>query len=150
MSESGTLNWVRTYRDSDFEGVRAVWEEAFPDDPVRNQAQFAIPAKLQVQPELFVVADNGAAIIGTAMAGYDGHRGWLYAVAVSRSARRRGIGTMLIAEAERRLAAIGCGKVNLQVRATNHATAEFYRRLGYQAEERISMGKRIDAQLSSP
>ncbi|WP_202385926.1 GNAT family acetyltransferase [Alteraurantiacibacter aestuarii] len=137
---------IRTYQDGDFDGVRAIWEEAFPGDPARNRAEFAIPAKLKVQPELLLIAEADGEIIGTAMAGYDGHRGWLYAVAVSQSARRKGIGSMLIAEAERRLAAMGCGKVNLQVRATNHATAQFYRKLGYQAEERISMGKSIAAE----
>ncbi len=77
------------------------------------------------------------------MAGYDGHRGWLYAVAVDPGQRRGGVGTALVRHAEQMLRDLGCGKVNLQVRATNAAVVSFYERLGYAVEERISMGKRL-------
>jgi ribosomal protein S18 acetylase RimI-like enzyme len=128
-----------------FEGVKLLWQEAFPDDPPWNRADTAIPAKLAVQPELFLIAAENGAVIGSVMAGYDGHRGWLYAVAVLKSHRRNGIGRLLIAEAERRLAALGCKKVNLQLRDSNHAVAEFYRLLGYSVEPRISMGRRLSS-----
>ena len=105
---------IETYRDEHFAGVEALWREAFPDDPPHNRAEIAIPAKLAVQPDLLLVALSGGAVVGTAMAGYDGHRGWLYSVAVRRTHRRTGAGTLLIREAERRLARLGCGKVNLQ------------------------------------
>jgi len=134
---------VETYNDRHFEGVKALWEEAFPNDPPQNRAEVAIPAKLAVQCELLLVALDGDRVVGTAMAGYDGHRGWLYSIAVKRSHRRAGIGTLLVREAERRLAQLGCIKVNLQVRAENAAVASFYRTLGYALEERVSMGKRL-------
>ncbi|TFI58102.1 GNAT family acetyltransferase [Sphingomonas parva] len=134
---------VSAYRSEQFAGVQALWLEAFPDDPPWNSAANAIPAKLAVQPDLLLVASDGDAVLATVMAGYDGHRGWLYSVAVRRSHRRSGLGTQLIAEAERRLKALGCLKINLQVRATNAAVAAFYRRLGYEVEERVSMGKRL-------
>lgn len=134
---------VEPYRAALFEGVRALWLEAFPDDPPHNRAEAAIPAKLAVQPELLLVALEGDEVVGTTMAGYDGHRGWLYAVAVRETHRRAGVGTLLIAEAERRLAELGCTKINLQVRAENAAVAAFYRGLGYAVEERVSMGKRL-------
>jgi ribosomal protein S18 acetylase RimI-like enzyme len=75
------------------------------------------------------------------MAGYDGHRGWLYAIAVHPECRRTGLGSLLVRHAERALASIGCMKINLQLLATNEATAAFYRSLGYAVEPRISMGK---------
>jgi ribosomal protein S18 acetylase RimI-like enzyme len=134
---------LRTYRPEYFAGVRRLWEEVFPHDPPWNRAEVAIPAKLAVQPELFVVAHDGPTIIGTIMAGYDGHRGWLYAVAVAASDRRRGVGTLLVREAERRLEALGCLKINLQVRADNAEVVGFYRALGFVVEERLSMGKRL-------
>lgn len=134
---------IVTYAPEHFAGVDALWREAFPDDPPWNRADLAIPAKLAVQPELFVVALHGDQVAGSAMAGYDGHRGWLYAVAVLKSHHRQGIGRALVQDAERRLAALGCGKINLQVRSRNGAVAEFYARLGYAVEDRISMGKRI-------
>ncbi len=114
----------------------------FPDDPPRNRAVVAIPAKLAVDDLLWVALEEGT-VIGSIMAGYDGHRGWLYAVAVSPDHRRGGIGTELVRRAETALAALGCAKVNLQVRATNAVVVRFYERLGYTVEERISMGKRL-------
>jgi ribosomal protein S18 acetylase RimI-like enzyme len=77
------------------------------------------------------------------MAGYDGHRGWLYSVAVRRDSKRAGIGRALIRHAEEALQALGCAKVNLQVRATNAEVVQFYERLGYAAEDRISLGRRL-------
>ena len=134
---------VTTYTYDRFDGVRALWEEAFPNDPLWNRASVAIPAKLSVQPELLLVALRGDQVVGSVMAGYDGHRGWLYAVAVLGAFQRQGIGHQLVHEAEKRLAALGCGKINLQVRTSNEAVIEFYHRLGYAIEERVSMGKRI-------
>jgi ribosomal protein S18 acetylase RimI-like enzyme len=75
------------------------------------------------------------------MGGYDGHRGWVYSLAVSPPARRRGVGTALMAHLERELAARGCPKVNLQVLASNAGTVRFYEKVGYAVEERVSMGK---------
>lgn len=134
---------VAPYCDEHFDGVASLWEEVFPQDPPWNRAPVAIPQKLAVQPELLLVAYDEGAVIGTAMAGYDGHRGWLYAVAVRPDRQREGIGTLLLGEAEQRLHAMGCAKINLQIRAGNEAVAAFYRRHGYEVEERVSMGKRI-------
>jgi ribosomal protein S18 acetylase RimI-like enzyme len=135
---------VASYSPAYFEGVKTLWQEAFPDDPPWNKAEVAIPAKLAVQPELFLVALDGDEVIGSIMAGYDGHRGWLYAVAVLNSRRGRGVGTALVRGAEERLRSMGCSKINLQVRASNAAVVGFYNRLGYEVEQRTSMGKRIN------
>lgn len=145
--EAACPGWVdmdiRQYAAEDFEGVRALWEAAFPDDPAWNRAEMAIPAKLAVQPELFFVAVLGEDVIGSIMAGYDGHRGWLYAVAVRADARRSGVGAALVGHAERALMGLGCAKINLQVRETNAAVVGFYQALGYFVEARVSMGKRV-------
>lgn len=124
-----------------FGGVELLWRDAFPDDPPWNAAAVAIPAKLAVQPDTLLVALDGDQVIGSIMAGYDGHRGWLYALAVLTSHRGRGFGRALVREAESRLLLIGCGKVNLQVRASNPGVVAFYERLGYAVEERVSMGR---------
>jgi ribosomal protein S18 acetylase RimI-like enzyme len=134
---------VRKYRDGDAPGVRSLWREAFPDEPPHNAPEFIIPQKLAFQPELFFVADAGGKLVGTIMAGYDGHRGWLYTVAVDPGYRRRGVGTALVRRAEAALAALGCTKVNLQVRSSNAAVVRFYERAGYVVEERVSMGRRL-------
>jgi ribosomal protein S18 acetylase RimI-like enzyme len=137
---------VRSYRQDDLKGVAALWAEVFPSDPPWNRAETAIPEKTAFQPDLLLVAEDAGHIVGTAMAGYDGHRGWLYSVAVKPSRQLEGIGLMLVNEAEQRLKTIGCGKINFQVRSTNEAVIGFYARLGYEVEARVSMGKRINAQ----
>jgi len=134
---------IRRYEDADFAGLNALWSEAFPNDPPWNHAENAVPAKLAFQPELFFVAADKAEILGSVMAGYDGHRGWLYAVAVRDSARRNGLGTTLVRHAEKALLALGCCKVNLQVRTSNEAVVRFYERLGYAVEDRLSLGRRL-------
>ncbi|MDR7103138.1 GNAT family acetyltransferase [Croceicoccus sp. BE223] len=132
---------VRVYRDADFEQVERLWRKVFPADPPRNHAANSIPRKLAHQPELFLVAEREGAVVGTTMAGYDGHRGWLYSVAVARRFRGEGVGQMLVHAAEERLRALGCIKINLQIRNGNEAVAGFYRRLGYDEDRVISMGK---------
>jgi ribosomal protein S18 acetylase RimI-like enzyme len=137
------LHSIVTYQPSHFDGIRILWHEAFPDDPPWNAAEIAIPAKLKLQPELFLVAIDQDLVVGSIMAGYDGHRGWLYAAAVLQSHQRQGIGTALVRAAETLLSAMGCTKINLQVRSSNTAVTRFYNSLGYEIEERVSMGKRL-------
>ena len=134
---------IVTYGDRHFDGVKALWEEAFPNDSPWNVADFAIPAKVKAQPDLFILAVDGEIVAGSVMAGYDGHRGWLYAVSVLKAYQGFGLGTKLIKAAEERLEALGCIKINLQVRSSNAAVIAFYRHLGYDVEERVSMGKGI-------
>ncbi len=143
VSVLGRIMLITPYADRHFAGVDALWQAVFPNDPPWNRAAIAIPEKLAIQPDLFLVAEDGDRVVGTVMAGYDGHRGWLYTIAVAPDLQRKGIGSGLLFEAERKLAAMGCGKVNLQIRAGNDAVVAFYRCHGYNVEERISMGKRL-------
>src|SRR5579862_8511818 len=122
---------IATYSDEHFDDVDLLWREAFPNDSPWNSAETAIPAKTAFQPDLFVVALDGARVVGSVLAGYDGYRGWLERVAVRRSHHRQQVGTMLVREAERRMQALGCIKINLQVRTPNAVAAGFYHRLGY-------------------
>jgi ribosomal protein S18 acetylase RimI-like enzyme len=134
---------IRPYLESDEAAVVELWREVFPDSPPWNRPETNIQRKLSVQRELFLVATVGTQLVGSAMAGYDGHRGWVYYVAVSPRYRRQGIGTALMRSVEERLARLGCPKLNLQVRASNEEVVAFYKRLGYEVEERISMGKHL-------
>lgn len=135
---------IRAYRDEDLPEVVELWRAVFPDAPRRNEPALDIARKLDVQREFFVVATAGNRIVGTAMAGYDGHRGWVYYVAVSPGHRRRGTGTALMRRVERDLARVGCPKLNLQVRGANREAVRFYESLGYATEDRVSMGRRLD------
>lgn len=133
---------IRTYRnETDRDGVKALWREVFGYETAHNEPGLAIDKKLAAGDGLLLVAAQGPDIVGTVMAGYDGHRGWLYAVAVHPAQQRRGLGSRLVAAAEAALVGLGCMKINLQLLDTNHATAAFYEALGYRIEPRISMGK---------
>ena len=96
-----------------------------------------------MQPELLLVAGHGGRVVGTVMAGYEGHRGWIHYLGVVPDLQRGGLGRALMADAERRLIALGCQKINLQVRGDNAVVVAFYERLGFEVEPRISMGKRL-------
>ena len=132
---------IRPYRDSDKKDVVSLWRQVFPDSPSWNDPETNIKLKLAIQRDLFLVAELDNNIIGTAMAGFDGHRGWVYYVAVKPEYRRRGIGRALMLAVEQGLTRIGCTKLNLQVRSSNEETVKFYKSLGYNTENRISMGK---------
>lgn len=134
---------IRAYNQKDCEGVVALWDLVFPNAPAHNDPNRDIQSKLGVQPELFFVAESDQRIIGTAMAGYDGHRGWVYYVAVHPDFRRKRLGTALMKEAEEALKVVGCQKLNLQIRADNAEVQAFYESMEYRVEERISMGKRL-------
>jgi ribosomal protein S18 acetylase RimI-like enzyme len=134
---------IRPYEDSDESAVIDLWNEVLPDSAPHNDPATTIRKKLAVERELFFVALTDGAVVGTVMGGYDGHRGWVYAVAVRPSCRRRGIGAALLRRLEAALVERGCLKVNLQVRSSNREVIAFYERLGYSVEERVSMGKRL-------
>jgi ribosomal protein S18 acetylase RimI-like enzyme len=136
---------IRPYQNSDEQAVIALWNEALPDAAPHNEPARAIRAKLAVDRDLFLVAEVEGAVVGTVMGGYDGHRGWVYSVAVEARHRRRGIGAALLRRLEAALCERGCLKVNLQVRASNAGVIAFYEKLGYGVEERVSMGKRLYA-----
>jgi ribosomal protein S18 acetylase RimI-like enzyme len=136
---------VRPFAEPDEEGVVRLWREVFPDNPPWNVPAEDVRRKLAVQRDLFLIGEYQGRVVATVLAGYDGHRGWLHLVAVDPRFRRRGFASALMAEAERRLAEMGCPKVNLQVRASNEAVVAFYRKLGYAIEERVSMGKRLNS-----
>ena len=135
---------IRPATNADRPGVVAFWERVFPDDPPHNAPAKVFDAKLAMGDAMLVVAVEGGSIIGTAMAGYDGHRGWLYKVAVAPECRRRGIARSLVDHAVRTLRAAGCTKVNLQIRPDNSAVQEFYESIGFRFEERLNMGLHID------
>jgi len=133
---------IRMFEAADTEHVVALWEACGLvrswNDPRRDIAR-----KATVQPELFLVAVDDDEIVGAGMAGFDGHRGWVNYLAVAPDRQGSGIGRTLMTELEQRLEALGCPKVNLQVRAGNEHVLAFYRALGYGVDDVVSLGKRL-------
>ena len=134
---------IRTYRDSDHASVIALWNEVFPNPAPHNDPYRVIEEKKREKDGLFFVACEASHVVGTVMGGYDGHRGWVYTLAVAPGKRRSGIGRWLMRRLEEELGQRGCSKVNLQVRAGNEDVVAFYEEIGFRVEDRISMGKLI-------
>ena len=135
---------VRSYESRDESAVIALWRDVFRDDPPWNDPRSVIRRKLAIQPELLLVGELEGAVVGAVVAGFDGFRGWIYHLAVAPEHRRKGFGRALMSDAELRLRNLGCPKVNLQVRAGNREVVQFYEKLGFHAEARVSFGKRIE------
>jgi ribosomal protein S18 acetylase RimI-like enzyme len=132
---------IRPFEDRDEAAVATLWRTVFPNDPPRNDPLAIIRRKRRAQPELFLVGETDGRIVATVVGGYDGHRGWVYHLAVATDARRKGYGRAMMAAAEAQLRELGCPKLNLQVLRFNAEVVAFYEALGYTVEDRISMGK---------
>ena len=108
------------------------------NNPIRD-----IERKLMVNPEWFLIGEIDGDVIASCMAGFEGHRGWINYLAVRPDFQGHGFGKMLVERAEDVLKAVGCPKINLQIRSTNQNVIRFYERLGYRQDPVVSMGKRL-------
>ncbi|MCU1471480.1 MAG: family acetyltransferase [Glaciihabitans sp.] len=135
---------IRTFEDADTEAVVALWHECGLTRPW-NDPHRDIERKLTTQPELFLVGIRDDRLIATAMIGFDGHRGWVYYLAVAPEHRGAGHARALMIEAERLLTDLGCPKIMLMVRAENTVVIDLYEHLGYELEDTRVMGKRLIA-----
>ncbi len=144
---------IRAVGASDTEAVVALWRLVFPEyeDPLRPQRdpRANIARKLEQADDLFWLAMRDGSVLGTVMAGYDGHRGWLYSLGVHPLHRRQGIGRVLLASAEAALARRGCPKINLQVFEASVAAQAFWRAAGYAQDPVLSFGRRLEAPARS-
>jgi ribosomal protein S18 acetylase RimI-like enzyme len=134
---------IRRYQAADEDLVVELWRRCQLVRPANNP-RLDIARKLRVDPDLFLVGVLDGELVGTVMAGYEGHRGWINYLAVAPELRGRGFGRLLVAEVEQRLRERGCPKINLQVRAENRDAIAFYERLGFIEDHVVSLGKRLE------
>ena len=133
---------IRPYEQQDQDEVIALWRACGLVKP-QNDPYSDIAVKLTTQPELFLVGKLGGRIVASLMAGFDGHRGWINYLAVDPARRRSGLGREIVAKAEEKLRALGCPKINLQVRLHNQEAVAFYKSLGFVEDAVVSLGKRL-------
>lgn len=133
---------IRSYTSTDETAVIKLWHECNLTVPWNNPAK-DIARKLTVGADLFLVGEINGVLVGSIMGGYEGHRGWINYLAVSPTHQRKGYGRELVAEVEKLLLAKGCPKINLQVRAGNLSVIEFYKAIGFNTDEVVSLGKRL-------
>jgi ribosomal protein S18 acetylase RimI-like enzyme len=133
---------TRPFQAGDRDALIALWDAC---DLLRpwNDPNRDVDRKLGQDPEGLIVLEVDSVLVGAVMVGYDGHRGWINYLAVQADWRRRGYGERLVHSAESYLHALGCPKVNLQIRRSNDGVVAFYEQLGYSVDDAVSMGKRI-------
>lgn len=133
---------IRTYQDGDGDRLRTFWLtcgiKIRPGDDDASLGRFAAR-----NPGLLILGEEHGHVVGSALAGWDGRRGWLYHVAVHKDERRRGIGRGLVAELEARLRALGCPKLNLIVWDDDTWAMRFWEALGYRREKTVEYAKEL-------
>jgi len=142
MSDSIKQLIIRSFQISDEPDVIDLWHRCNLIVP-QNDPKKDIKMKLQVQPELFFVGTISLRIVSTVMTGYDGHRGWIYYLAVDPDFQKKGIGRWMVEKAEMKLRKLGCQKINLQVRNSNKSVIAFYEHIGFGDDDVLGMGKRL-------
>jgi ribosomal protein S18 acetylase RimI-like enzyme len=133
---------IKQYSSGDQKAVIALWQKCSLTRPWNNP-EHDIERKLKVNPELFLVGLVNSRIIATVMGGYEGHRGWANYLAVDPEYQSKGLGQQIMTAIESKLLAIGCPKINLQIRTDNLSAISFYEKIGYKTDDVISMGKRL-------
>ncbi|MFH1853137.1 MAG: GNAT family acetyltransferase [Candidatus Neomarinimicrobiota bacterium] len=133
---------IRLFESQDTQAVIDLWQRCnltVPwNDPLRD-----IDRKLAHSPELFFVGKIGKQLVAVCMAGYDGHRGWIYYLGVDPTFRRQGLAADIMEYAEAVLKSRGCPKIDLMVRDSNQAVIEFYQRIGYMKDPVCVLSKRL-------
>jgi len=137
---------IREFDERDRAGVISLWRECALVVPHNDPAK-DIDRKLKVDRDLFLVGVVDGCIVATVMGGYEGHRGWINYLAVSPSRRREGLGQRMMQAVEARIRARGCPKINLQIRAKNAGVIAFYQAIGYDRDDVINLGKRLESDI---
>ena len=127
---------------TDSEAVIKLWKKCNLIVPWNNPHK-DIMRKLKIKDDLFIIGEKNRKIITSAMAGYDGHRGYIYYLAVLPEFQKRGVGSKILSVVEKKLLKIGCPKINLFVRNTNMQVKSFYKKNQYTFQESEIYGKRL-------
>lgn len=133
---------IRIFKEADRQAVIDLWQRCDLTRPW-NDPNKDIDRKVQFQPGLFYVGTVSNRVVATAMAGYDGHRGSVFYLAISPDCQGMGLGRQLMAHIESVLIELGCPKLNTAVRSSNERVLGFYDRLDYAKDDVVGLGKRL-------
>ncbi|MBA7693677.1 Acetyltransferase YpeA [subsurface metagenome] len=139
---TNTEMMIRPYLPEDENAVIELWHKC---DLIRpwNNPRNDVERKLRVDPGLLLVGLVDDKVVATVMGGYEGHRGWVYYLAVDPAYQRRGLGRQIMQVAEKKILAMDCPKINVLIRKDNLTAVKFYESIGYKMDEVVSMGKRL-------
>ena len=134
---------VAEIADTDVADVVALWQRCGLTRPWNDPASDIALARRRENSTVLVGRANGA-VVATAMVGHDGHRGWVYYVAVDPEHRIKGLGRAIMDACEAWLRAAGVPKLQLLVRRENARAGAFYQSIGYEEADTIVFAKWID------
>ena len=140
---------IEPIADADVSAVTALWQRAGLTRPWNNPAADIALARNGDNAAVLVGRD-GSTIVASVLVGHDGHRGWVYYVAVDPDCRQKGYGRSIMDAAEGWLRARGIEKMQLMVRPDNDQVQAFYRSLGYVEQPRIVFAKWLDGREPTP
>jgi ribosomal protein S18 acetylase RimI-like enzyme len=132
---------IRPYRPADRAALIALWQACKLVVAGANDPEFDIDFAVNSADAEILIGAQGGRVVASAMVGHDGHRGWLYYVAVEPSLQGTGLGRDMVAAGEAWLKARGAPKAQLMIRDTNVKVEAFYARLGYKTIPRLVMQK---------
>jgi ribosomal protein S18 acetylase RimI-like enzyme len=140
---------VSPITDADVPHVVALWQRCGLTRPW-NDPSFDIAFARRGPSSTILIGRTDDGIAATAMVGHDGHRGWVYYVAVDPVAQKQGLGRAIMAAAEDWLRQQGIAKVMLMVRPDNRQVQAFYETLGYDEQKRVIYSKWLDGREMTP
>ena len=135
--------------DADVAAVAALWQRCGLTRPWNDPASDIAFARKGPNSAVLVGREANA-IVASVMVGHDGHRGWVYYVAVDPDHRQKKYGRVVMDAAENWLRERGIEKLMLLVRSDNTAVKAFYEQLGYDAQERVIYAKWLDGRAPTP
>jgi ribosomal protein S18 acetylase RimI-like enzyme len=134
--------------DADVVDVVALWQRCGLTRPWNDPASDIALARRNPNSTVLVGRTDGA-IVATAMVGHDGHRGWVYYVAVDPDRQKKGFGRAMMDAAEAWLRAAGVPKLQLLVRRENAKAGAFYQSIGYEEADTVTYAKWIDGRAKT-
>jgi ribosomal protein S18 acetylase RimI-like enzyme len=140
---------IAPIEDADIAAVIALWQRCGLTRPWNDPAADIALARKGANAAVLAGRDGGV-IVATVLVGHDGHRGWVYYVAVDPDHRHKGYGAIVMAAAEDWLRERGIEKLQLMVRSDNSQVQTFYQSLGYLAQDRIVYAKWLDGREPTP
>jgi hypothetical protein len=140
---------ITTAEDADEAGIVTLWEKCELTRPWNDPRADLTRARKGPASAVLVGRDQQS-VLATVMVGHDGHRGWLYYVAVDPDHRKNGYGRAIVTAAEDWLRARGVEKLQLMVRPDNTYAQAFYETLDYDEQPRIIYAKWLDGREPTP
>ena len=140
---------VKPIEDSDIPEVIALWQRCGSTRPWNDPAGDIARARKETNATV-LLGRNGGAVVASVLVGHDGHRGWVYYLAVHPDHRHKGYGRIMMDAAERWLREAGIEKLQLMVRPDNKSVKNFYQSLGYSEQERVIYAKWLDGREPTP